>query len=272
MTRLSFIKKLGFVRAGLWKEADTKNRVGFELALAFDKRAVYAFAVDGEVVYVGVCERDTTNLRDRMRRYQSRQGGSTNRRISEKILAALIKGSEVTIWALSPLERPNYRGLPVDLVKGLENPLISALQQLGAARLWNSLGRKPSRQESPSITQFIRAIRRLPSDESTVQPGVWYKTQKEHWLGWLKEYDGPGYYNRIPEQNRTAEYAYNHAVNPLLLLWLIEASGVDAHLVAAAERAAKKGRTMMEKSGAIRRLVPWPVVADRLWGSKAAPS
>lgn len=23
--------------------------------------------------------------------------------------------------------------------------------------------------------------------------GVWYATQKQHWLGWLKEYDGPGY-------------------------------------------------------------------------------
>ena len=22
--------------------------------------------------------------------------------------------------------------------------------------------------------------------------GVWYKSQKEHWLGWLSEYDGPG--------------------------------------------------------------------------------
>lgn len=23
---------------------------------------------------------------------------------------------------------------------------------------------------------------------------VWYASQKEHWLGWLGEYDGPGYY------------------------------------------------------------------------------
>ncbi|MBR0405923.1 MAG: hypothetical protein IJI68_12125, partial [Eggerthellaceae bacterium] len=22
--------------------------------------------------------------------------------------------------------------------------------------------------------------------------GVWYRSQKEHWLGWLSEYDGPG--------------------------------------------------------------------------------
>jgi hypothetical protein len=25
---------------------------------------------------------------------------------------------------------------------------------------------------------------------------AWYRTQKEHWLGWLREYNGPGYYSR----------------------------------------------------------------------------
>ena len=26
--------------------------------------------------------------------------------------------------------------------------------------------------------------------------GVWYTSQKEHWLGWLKGYNGPGHYRR----------------------------------------------------------------------------
>jgi hypothetical protein len=39
---------------------------------------------------------------------------------------------------------------------------------------------------------------------------VWYSTQKEHWLGWLKEYDGPGYYGR-KKRHRSAEFAYNHS-------------------------------------------------------------
>ena len=25
---------------------------------------------------------------------------------------------------------------------------------------------------------------------------AWWSTQKEHWLGWLTEYNGPGYYGR----------------------------------------------------------------------------
>jgi hypothetical protein len=26
--------------------------------------------------------------------------------------------------------------------------------------------------------------------------GVWYNSQKQHWTGWLGEYDGPGAYSR----------------------------------------------------------------------------
>ncbi len=34
----------------------------------------------------------------------------------------------------------------------------------------------------------------------------WYETQQEHLLGWLREYEGPGYYNRA-KWDRTAEFA-----------------------------------------------------------------
>jgi hypothetical protein len=56
---------------------------------------------------------------------------------------------------------------------------------------------------------------------------VWYKSQKEHWLGWLSEYDGPGFYGRKTNGSRSAEYAYNHIVCPPMVLWLAEASGVE---------------------------------------------
>ena len=47
-----------------------------------------------------------------------------------------------------------------------------------------------------SIGEFIAAIRRLPADPPYGDPNVWYPNQKEHWLGWLREYDGPGAYDR----------------------------------------------------------------------------
>jgi len=117
-----------------------------------------------------------------------------------------------------------------------------------------------------SIAEFIRAIKRLPSDEPRVDPNVWYRTQKEHWLGWLGEYDGPGAYGRAPGLNRDAKYAYNHIVCPGMLLWLIAAAGVRQDLVVAAQNATVAGTSLMQRSGAIRRHVPWAEVRAALWG------
>jgi len=43
--------------------------------------------------------------------------------------------------------------------------------------------------------------------------GVWYTSQKEHWLGWLSEYNGPGAYDRKIWRGRSAKFAYNHPVS-----------------------------------------------------------
>ncbi len=123
-------------------------------------------------------------------------------------------------------------------------------------------------QAAISIAEFRRAIDRLPSDAPRSQPGVWYRTQKEHWLGWLGEYDGPGAYGRKPGQNRDARFAYNHIVCPDMLLWLIEAAGVRRELVTAAHAAAAAGGTMMQRAGAIRRHVPWTEVRAALLGER----
>lgn len=111
--------------------------------------------------------------------------------------------------------------------------------------------------ESLSIAEFIRVIEKLPSDGPIVRPGIWYTTQKEHWLGWLAEYDEPGAYRRISGQRRDARYAYNHIVEPKMLTWLVEAVGMEPDLVEAVKRASTEGDTMMACSGAIRRLAPW---------------
>lgn len=119
-----------------------------------------------------------------------------------------------------------------------------------------------------SISKFIRAIRQLPSDEPRVWPGKWDQTQKQHWLGWLGEYHGPGAYGRKTGIKRDAAYAYNHIVNHNMLLWLMKAAKVQPELVEAAERAARRGKTMQAKSAAIRRHVGWEEIEARLWGKK----
>ena len=66
---------------------------------------------------------------------------------------------------------------------------------------------------SISIEQFVAAIEKLPEDEPRDRDGVWYRSQKEHWLGWLSQYHGPGAYGRRGG-DLDAKYAYNHIVNP----------------------------------------------------------
>ena len=117
-----------------------------------------------------------------------------------------------------------------------------------------------------SIAQFIRSIRGLASDEPKVNPRVWYTTQKEHWLGWLSQYHGPGAYGRLPDKSRDAKFAYNHIVNPKMLLWLVEAAGVEPALVARAKRAALRETSLPGKSKAVREHVPWSTIYAALWG------
>ena len=115
-----------------------------------------------------------------------------------------------------------------------------------------------------SIRSLLTAIRGLPSDTPVYSSSVWYRTQKEHWIGWLSEYDGPGAYGRQTHVNkRDARFAYNHINNPKMLLYLADAAGVDRKLVNSANRAYAKG----SNSGAVRKIIPWETVATVLWSS-----
>jgi hypothetical protein len=95
--------------------------------------------------------------------------------------------------------------------------------------------------------------------------GVWYRSQKEHWLGWLSEYDGPGAYGRKTSVIRSAEFAYNHVLCPPMVLWLAEASGVKTSLILQAKKSALgASRALQGKCAAIRRIVPWSIVEEAL--------
>jgi len=119
--------------------------------------------------------------------------------------------------------------------------------------------------ESISIQQFIRAIRALPEDEQRDNPRVWYLTQKEHWLGWLGQYGGPGAYGRKGGKNRDAKFAYNHIVNCYMLVYLITAANIRPDQHEAVIEASNQDLTLQGRSGAIRRLVPWSEVSAVLW-------
>lgn len=93
---------------------------------------------------------------------------------------------------------------------------------------------------------------------------AWYRHQKEHWLAWLKAYAGPGYYGRAT-WDVPARTVYNRACNPAMVLWLGEACGVPVLQVKAAKAAAVACRgSFPAQCGAIRRIIPWEVIEQRL--------
>jgi hypothetical protein len=95
--------------------------------------------------------------------------------------------------------------------------------------------------------------------------GVWYTSQKEHWLGWLSEYDGPGAYDRKTRRGRSAQFVYNHINCPPMLLWLAEAIGVPKATVLVAKRSALATcKTRGGHCAAIRGIIPWQAIEERI--------
>jgi len=118
----------GFRRVGEWRlRSDVNSGVGFVVGDLAEHRVLYAFVVAGDVKYIGTCEKRGTTLRDRLQRYQNRAGAGTNARIAELIRQCLERDETVEVMALKPHPSPMYKGLEVDLVKGLETPLLTRL-------------------------------------------------------------------------------------------------------------------------------------------------
>jgi hypothetical protein len=131
------LEKYGFVEAGRWcLSDDAASGIAFELTKLGDKRVIYAFVVGGEPKYVGICEKDTTTLKDRLKRYKYRRGRkrktpggeNTNQHKARLIKQHLEAGEPVLVFALAPEPECDFFGLKVDLVKGLENPLIEKFE------------------------------------------------------------------------------------------------------------------------------------------------
>lgn len=116
-----------------------------------------------------------------------------------------------------------------------------------------------------SVKEFLRVIRRLPTDKPIDNPSVWYRTQKEHLIGWLEQHDGAGAYGRKIDVKRDARFVYNHIVCPQMLLWLSRASGVPSELTQAAMGESGMATSLQQKAATIRRYVPWEMMADALW-------
>ena len=131
------LESFGFKKVGKWeRDEELASRIRFacEDDGLWDKRVIYAFVVNGDTKnpkYIGICDKSkppATLLCGRMKRYQYRQGEKTNKYVDGKIHECLEHGDCVSIWALKPEGDYEYSGLEIDLVRGLEYPLISKFE------------------------------------------------------------------------------------------------------------------------------------------------
>jgi hypothetical protein len=123
------LEEIGLLCVGEWRiDRGLKSQVRFSLTRFQEARAVYAYMVGSSLKYIGVCHTTNTTLAKRLARYQGMTGGGTNKRVAGLIRAALLHGDIVTIHAWAPPNDITYKGLLVDLVNGLENPLIALLR------------------------------------------------------------------------------------------------------------------------------------------------
>jgi hypothetical protein len=115
-------------------------------------------------------------------------------------------------------------------------------------------------EAAPITLEFEAAI--VARNERKKDP--WYGSQKEHWLGWLREYNGPGFYGRM-SWDVGAKEVYNRVVNPAMLVWLAEASGVDeSDLRRAIGATLDVPNNMPAQSGCFRRHISWEMIEERL--------
>ena len=120
----------GFRRTGAWRLVSGAFRLPGLDTLPREP-GVYAYAIDGKIHYVGSAQR---GLRARLRHYEIAKTLRTVHRVRQEIMNLLAAGHEVEVFTFVP-KRLYWRGLPVDMVAGLEEGLIRELRPV-----WNVRG------------------------------------------------------------------------------------------------------------------------------------
>jgi len=135
------LESYGFMEAGEWHLSEShRSKIEARLSRLADERVVYAFVVNNEVKYVGICDSPNTLLKDRMSSHRF------NKNMPDLIRAALKQNRAVKIFALKP-EGVEYRGLKVDMVRGLEYPVIGRLEMPE----WNKILSNYRRQKRQGV-------------------------------------------------------------------------------------------------------------------------
>jgi len=114
--------------------------------------------------------------------------------------------------------------------------------------------------------EMLGRIRQLPvsTPEADKIDSPHHASHKQHWIGWLEGYGGPGYYGR-GNANRDSAFIYNHIQCAGMMIWLAEAVGVQNNFVRQAVEASSSIKNSSRSAAAARRILPWNMIAPLLW-------
>ncbi len=121
----------------------------------------------------------------------------------------------------------------------------------------------------PDFVRFLSKLDPHPPISAKHEPewqehGVWYSSQKEHVMGWMRAqmtHGGETSYHR-DNLNISARTSYNHWNNPGMALWLAEALSEDPEKVRAADEEAYNEPNKRRRSGIVRKHFPFDRILE----------
>src|SRR2546426_73099 len=125
MDSLNRLTAMGFIECGEWVAAEDQL-VPKLLKCADSRNILYAFVVDGVIMYIG---KTVQSFRARMQGYRTPGATQfTNVRNHQNLRTALGSGQRVAIYVLPDNGLLRYGGFHVNLAAGLEDALVRELQ------------------------------------------------------------------------------------------------------------------------------------------------
>jgi predicted restriction endonuclease len=116
--------------------------------------------------------------------------------------------------------------------------------------------------EQMSRDELLEFVRQLPEKTPVASRSASDLSAKQSWINWLSNYADFG--DHPLRGQRDARFIYNHWWNVPIFIWLAEASGVDQERIQRAAKIAGASGNSTTQAAAIRKILPWNLVAKHL--------
>jgi hypothetical protein len=118
--------------------------------------------------------------------------------------------------------------------------------------------------------ELLALVRQLPDKTPIASRLFPTYSGKKSWIDWLSDYTDLG--DHPLRARRNARFIYNHWWHVPTFIWLAEATGIDQGRIEKAAKIAASSGNSTTQAAAIRRILPWHLVAEQLQDRKRTKS